>query len=252
MGGPMPDARKSRKAAVPAAPAGPQTRSADRLRRETNAFLKQLFARGYYLEEFFGKLCDGGCSREEFGTLLYSLCLVSSFRADSRYFSGGQKRLVNSGNISKSQLKALPRKMRAMADTIDSLNATILAPANDIKLAPHDAQRQIAREYVIRRYETLPAVLRIYSWHLERFSKFAARTAKRLMPGHVHAIELIRYVEDHTGSPHYEAMANLIEQGWRVAGKTESTPRFLSAVGLTKLYQRWAESVCGPRRIPRS
>ena len=251
-GYPMSDALESVKSAVLAAPAEPSRAGAARLREGTGAFLKQLFAHGHYLEESFRKICDDGCSREEFGTLLYVLCLVSSFRANSRYFPRGQERLVNSGNISKSQLKALPKKMRAMADTIDSLNATILAPANDIKLAPYDAQRQIARKYMIRRYETLPGLLRVYSRHLERFSRFADRTLKRLTPGHLHAIELLRYVEDHTGSPHYEDISNLLEEGWRVAGRTESTPRFLSAEGLAKLYQRRAESMCGPRRTSRS
>ncbi len=232
---------------VPVTPAGPSREGAARLREGTEAFLKQLFADGHYLELSFGKICADGCSQEEFGTLLYATCL-----GGSPHFPRGWKRLVNSGNISKSQLKALPKKMRAMADTIDSLNATILAPANDIKLAPYDAQRQPAREYMIRRYETLPAVLRIYSWHLERFSKFAKRTAKRLTLIHLHVIGLIRYVENQTGSPHYEDISNLLEQGWRVAGKTETTPRFLSTAGLTKLYQRWAGPVCGPRRISSS
>jgi hypothetical protein len=102
--------------------------------------------------------------------------------------------------------------MRAMADIIDSLNGTIFAPANDIKLAPYDAQRQTAREYVIRRYETLLGLLCVYSLHLERFSKFGARLVKRLTLGHLDAIRLVRYVEDHTGSPHYGDISNLLEQ----------------------------------------
>jgi hypothetical protein len=252
--GPLSDAPASGKSAV--AVAGSE--SATRLSEEMNSFLKQLFAQGRFLEESFGRICRDGCPREEFGTLLYVHCLVSSFREDPDHFPRDRKRLVNSGNIPKSQLKSVPRRMRAVADTIESINATILAPANDIKLAPYDAQRQIAREYLIRRYETLPGILRLYSWHLEKFSKFASRTAKRITPGQVNAVELVRYVEDHTGSPHYEDVSNLLDQGWRVAGRRlarrrdagepQSTPRFLSTAGLTKLYQRWAKYVCGPRR----
>jgi hypothetical protein len=248
----MLDALDSGESAPPATPVEPLVAISARLREGKEEFLKRLFASGHYLEESFRKICADGCSAEELGTLLYIMCLISSFRANSRYFPRGQERLVNSGNISKSQLKALPKKMRAMADTISSLNGTILAPANSLKLAPNDAQRQIAREYMIRRYETLPGLLRVYSWHLERFSKFCDQTAKRLTSGHVHAIQLIQYVEDQTGSPHYEDMSNLLEQGWRLAGRTESTPRFLSTEGLTKLYQRWAEAVCGRRRTSRS
>jgi hypothetical protein len=105
------DAPENETSAVPAAPAD----RAARLRKETEVFLKQLFAQGYYLEKSFRKICDDGCSREEFGRLLYVVCLISTFRTDSLCLPRAQKRLVNSGNISKSQLKALPKKMRAMA-----------------------------------------------------------------------------------------------------------------------------------------
>lgn len=247
----MSDTPESGKSTRPAAPAEPLGERVTRLREEKERFLQLLFANGHYLEESFRKICADGCPVEEFGRLLYIMCTIPSFRS-SRDFPRGQERLVNSGNISKSELKALPKKIRAMADTIESLNATALAPANDIKLAPHDAQRKIAREYMIRRYETLPGFLRIYSCHLEMFSQSCDQTAKRLTLGHLLAIELVRYVEDQTGSPHYEDISNLLEQGWRVAGGTESTPRFLSSEGLTKLYQRWAEAVCGPRRTSRS
>jgi hypothetical protein len=158
---------------------------------------------------------------------------------------------LHSRDISKAQLKALPKKLRTIADMIDKLNSTVFAPANDIKRAPFDAQRQIARDYMIRRYESLPGYLRVYSWHLESFSKLSRQTAKRLTMGHVLAIQAIRYVEDRTGSPHYADLSNLLEQGWLVAGRTEITPRFLSAEGLTKLYRRWADAICGPRRTSR-
>jgi hypothetical protein len=241
----MSDAPEKEKSAVPAD-------SAARLRKAKNAFLERLFAHGYRFEESFSKVCDDGCSREEFGKLLYVVCLTWSFRTDSLHLPRAQKRLVNSGNISKSQLKALPKEMRAIADTIDSLNATSLAPARDIKMAPYDAKRQMVREYMIRQYETLPWLLRVYSSHLENFSKSAIRTVKRLTLAHLLAVKLVRYVEDQTGSPHYVDLSNLLEEGLRVAGGTESTPRFLSTAGLTKLYQRWAESAGGPRRAASS
>jgi hypothetical protein len=240
---------ESGKSAVAAASA--LRESATRLRRGTDAFLKRLFVQGYYLEKSFCEICVD-CSAEEFGTYLYAVCLLSSVRADSTHFPLGQERIVNSGNVSKSKLRALPKRMRVVADAIDSLNATILNPANDITLMPPDAQRQIARDYMIRRYETLPGLLRFYSWHLERFSKSAVQSLKRLTFGHVLAVELVRYVEDHTGTPHYEDLSNLLEQGWLVVGKTGSVPSFLSTEGLAKLYQRWGDDVCGPRCTPTS
>jgi len=246
----------SRRNVIPKALAPPQEQPrverAGRLRDETEAFLRQVFAQGRHLEEAFRRICDDGCSREEFGMLLYVHCLVSSFRAHPLYFPGDRGRLVNSGNVSRSQLKATPRKIRAMADTIDSINGTILAPANALKLVAYDASRQVPREHLIRMCETLPGLLRFYSWQLERVSKFAARAVKRLTPGHVNALELVRYVDDGTGSPHYDDVSNLFEEGWRVAGRTEEVPPYLSTAGLAKLYQRWATTVCGPRLATRS
>jgi hypothetical protein len=229
----------------------PSLKNASDMREQTERFLQRLFEGRLYLEELFSKICADGCPAGEFGTLLYSVSLISSFRANTEHFPSGTELLLHRRDISKAQLKALPKKLRTMADMIDTLNATIFALSNDIKLAPFDAQRQIAREYMIRRYESLPGYLRVYSWHLERFSKFSRQTVKRLTMGHVLTIHVIRYVEDRTGSPHYADLSNLLEQGRLVAGRTESAPRFLSAEGLTKLYQRWGNAICGPSHAPR-
>jgi hypothetical protein len=228
--------------------ARPSLEKATATHEQAEAFLRRLFEGRPYLRQLFNKICADGCPSEKFGTLLYSVCLISSFEADPEYFPLGAELLLNSRNISKAQLKTLPKKLRTIADMIDTLNATIFAPANDIKWASFDAQRQNARDYMIRRYESLPGYLRNYSLHLERFSKFTRQSVKRLTLSHVHAVRLIRYVEDRTGSPHYADLSSLLEEGWLVAGRTESSPRFLSVEGLTKLYQRWADTMCGPRR----
>src|SRR5437879_4133718 len=103
------------------------------VRKEAKAFLERLFANGHHLEESFRTICAEGCPAEDFGTFLYGVCLISSFRANPSYFARGRELLVHSGNISKAQLRALPKKLRTMADMIDELNSTPLAPANDIK-----------------------------------------------------------------------------------------------------------------------
>jgi hypothetical protein len=215
--------------------------------QEMNAFLKLLFGRASHLEESFQRVCDAGCSQEEFGLMLGYQLMVWGVRG---LCPRGQERLADLPNISKRQLKGLPNKIQDMADTIESLNGTIYAPAHDIKLAPYDAEREIAREYLIRQYEILPGVLRVYAVELERFSKLTARLLKRLTLDQVDAVRLVRYVEDHTGSPHYEDVSILLEAVWRMARKTEA--RFLSTDGITKLYQRWAKSVCGPSHAPQS
>jgi hypothetical protein len=227
--------------------AGETSERTDEGRKKTNVFLRRLFANGPYLEESFGDLCADGCSAEVLGDLIHAMSMLSAFRSHPRLFVPGRELLVNSGAVSKAQLRALPKKLRSIADTIQALNATVLSPANDIKLAPFDAKRQNMREFMIRQYGVLPQVLRIYSLQLERFPKVARRIAKRLTSDHVHAIFLIRYVENSTGSPHYEDVANLLEQGCLATGYSKKAPSFLSVEGLTKMYQRWGNVVCGPR-----
>jgi hypothetical protein len=52
-----------------------------------------------------------------------------------------------------------------MALMIEKLNGTVLAPGTELKIASPDPQRQMARDHLIRKYETLPQLLRVYSWH---------------------------------------------------------------------------------------
>jgi hypothetical protein len=222
-------------------------------REKTKGFLKQMFASGHYLEESFNNICADGCSAEEFAGLLHSICVFSSIIDNpywTRFFRDNPDvppipdLLVNGGNLSKKQLRELPKRLRTMADTIAALNATPLSPANEFRLAPRSAERQAA----IRSYESLPGRLRAYSWHVERWRKIARGMGKRLTRGHLNAVMIVRYVQDRTGSPHYTDISNLLAQGWMIAGETERVPGFLSLEGLTKLYGRWADVLFGPPR----
>jgi hypothetical protein len=38
---------------------------------------------------------------------------------------------LNGGNLTKAQLKGLPKRLRALAEIIAALNATLLAPSNE-------------------------------------------------------------------------------------------------------------------------
>lgn len=223
--------------------------SAEKEGENSKAFLTDLFV-NTRLKQAFRKLCEDGCEEEKFGVMLHATCLLSSFRADDRYFAKGQKLLVHSGQVSKAQLRSLPKKLREIADLIEKLNASPLAPAHDIEWAPQDPERAPVREYVVRRYETLPGYLRAYCWQLERFQRYARVTARRLTGGHFLAVELVRYVENCTESPHYREVSELLEQGWMLAGQVETAPDFLTVEGLTKLYQRWGDAICGPRKNP--
>jgi hypothetical protein len=49
------------------------------MREQTEAFLQHLFEGRPYLEGLFRKICADGCPAEKFGTLLYTVSLISSF-----------------------------------------------------------------------------------------------------------------------------------------------------------------------------
>jgi hypothetical protein len=93
----------------------------------TDEFLKKLFANGAHFEECFCKVCDVGCPREEFGPLLWATCTLMPWQADP---------LVSGVKLSKAQLKSLPKRLRALADVIEELNETPLAPGNEVKIMP--------------------------------------------------------------------------------------------------------------------
>jgi hypothetical protein len=210
-------------------------------RESTENFKKKLFAKGVHYEERFRKICDAGCPSEEFGQLLWATCMLMSLRSIP---------LINGGNLSKAQLKSLPKRLRALAAIIKALNGTPLAPGNEVNFmpyAPDGTRARDAREYLVMRYEMLPGMLIVYSYHLERFSKIARDTRKRLTAGHVSAIQIVHYVENRTGSPRYADLAELLEQGCLIEGREQDcVPKFLTTEGLAKLYQRWGSDVIGP------
>src|SRR5579859_5117206 len=207
--------------------------------RGTEAFLRKLFANGPHFEETFSKICDSGCPRLEFGQLLWATCLMISFRTTP---------LINAGDLTKAQLKGLPKRIQTLAGIIKRLNASPLAPSNEVLFmpdAPEGTRAKAARDYLVKRYEMLPGMLMVYSYHIERFKKIAQSKVKRLTTSHLHAIRLVHYVEDHTQGPRYAELAELLEQGCLIAGKAESVPKFLTAEGLAKLCQRWGSTVRG-------
>jgi hypothetical protein len=203
-------------------------------RKHSTEFLHKLFSQGSHFEQSFRKICEAGCPAEELGWRLWATCTITSCWSIP---------LLHSGNITKAQLKGLPKRLRALADIIKSLNATPLAPGNEVKWAPENAQGQLARGYLVQRYEMLPGMLYVYAHHLERFSKIARKTVKRLTMGHLLVVELLCYVEKHTGSPCYKELADLLEHGCFVAGGKDDAPGFLTVEGLAKMYQRWGGAV---------
>jgi hypothetical protein len=203
----------------------------------SRSFLKKLFQSAPHFEQCFREICNSGCPEEEFGPLLYATCLLITFR---------NVPLLDAANLTKAQLRGLPKRLRSIAQTIKLLNATLLAPATEMKImpnAPKGSRAQAARDYLVLRYETLPNMLNVYALHLERFTRISRQMLKRLTTGQLYALRVVHCVKKYTKRPRYEAVAELLTQGCSIVAGPDSVPDFLTAEALTKLYQRWREAL---------
>jgi hypothetical protein len=199
-------------------------------------FLRKLFTEGEYCEELFRKLCKEGCSDEDLASLLFGVCTLAV--GDRR----GLIVLDRTNKISTAQVRRLAKDLRSLADLVDGVNKTSLNPKLDILSAPADASRDPTRKYVARLYDMLPSVMRVYSMHLEHFSKFNRALLKRLTVMHFLTLRLLLYVEESTGGPRYEDTSNLLIAGFLTAGGAEDkVPTFFTPDALAKLKQRTAK-----------
>jgi hypothetical protein len=201
--------------------------------REVSVFLKRLFARGKVYEELFNSICKAGCDAETLGGLLFAVCTIAVANREG---------FLDLGDMSAAQLKRLTKDLRSLADLVERVNRTRLNPAIDILVAPPDPDRGPIRKHVASLYDRLPGIMRAYSFHLERFSKFTKALLKRLTFVHFLTLRLLLYIEESTGSPRYENMSDLLTGGFLVAGGAEDAlPKFFSGDALAKLKQRTAK-----------
>ncbi len=204
--------------------------NSDNARRHSIAFLKKLFARGKIYEGLFNNICNAGCDPETLGGLLFAICTIAV--ADQGGF-------LDPGDLSMAQLKRLTRDLLSFADLVERVNRTRLNPKLDILAAPPDTSRDPIRMHMVYLYDKLPFIMRVYSFHLGRFSKFSKALLKRLTFGHIETLRLLLYIEERTGRPRYDDMSNLLTTGFLVAGGDEDgIPDFFSADALAKLKQR--------------
>jgi len=81
--------------------------------------------------------------------------------------------------------------------------------------------------------------MKMYSFHLERFSEFSRSIFKRRRFMHFETLRLLLYVKESTDRPHYEDLSTLLNAGFlAIKGKEADIPRFFSSEGLAKLSQR--------------
>lgn len=198
--------------------------------RGREVFLKRLFSSGAVYEELFNNICKAGCDAETLGDLLFSVSGISV---------ANQKGFLDLGDISAAQLKRLTKDLRSLADLVERVNGTRFNPTIEIRAAPPNPSREPIRKHVARLYDRLPSTMRMYSFHLERFSKISKALFKRLKLVHIMTIDLLLYVEASTGSPRYEDLSNLLTGGFLADGGEEAAlPKFFSADALAKLKQR--------------
>src|SRR5712691_2633163 len=119
----MPDDRKSWPSSAPVVP-----RKNSASQEHARKFLEDLFANGAHFEDCFRKICDSGCPPEEFGLLLCGTCMIMSIRSTP---------LLHAGKVSKAQLRGLPKRLRELAALIGALNASPMAPSNEIHFMPY-------------------------------------------------------------------------------------------------------------------
>lgn len=201
--------------------------------KSRDIFLQKLFARGKVFDELFNNICQAGCDAEILGNLLSAICTIAMAE---------QEGFLDLGNISTAQRKRLTKDLLSLADLVERVNLTRLNPKLDILAAPPDAGRDPIRKHVAGLYDKLPFIMRLYSFHLERFSKFTRALLKRLTFIHLETLRLLLYVQENTGSPRYEDLSNLLTSGFLAAGGAEDAiPKFFTADALAKLKQRTAK-----------
>jgi hypothetical protein len=155
----MPASQSRQKFALSPTLVGSSQHGTEKTIENSKIFLQKLFENGRYLEDSFRRLCADGCSAEVLRTQLYATSFISAFMSNPEWVPPGRELLVNSGNVSQAKLDALPKKLRAVADTIEELNDTVVAPTNEIKFSPpFDSKHQNMCKFMIRQYEILPQV----------------------------------------------------------------------------------------------
>ena len=147
-------------------------------------FQSNLFIEGEHCEELFRKLCNRGCDDEALAALLFAICTIAV--ADSQ---GVLPRI----SFSAAQVKQLAIDLRSLSVSVDRINNSPLNPKYDLLWAPPDATRDLGRNYLARRYDTLPGLMMVYSFHLERFFQFTRSQVKRMTSTHFCTLQLLSY-----------------------------------------------------------
>jgi len=208
----------------------------DRTARFREEFLQKLFAGGEVYRQSFDKLCTHGCRRDHLGNLLFAICTISRF-GQSKLRDSGVSKVTETG---ESDLDNLPQQLRSMADTLDRISKTILAPQAHLPEATKDRGTLSRQRTTARLYRLLPAIIRAYSLDLEALLEAAPKALKNLTMNHVLVANLLAYVEDSAGRPYYNDVSNLLIGGFSATldHPDSDLPEFFDPEALAKLRKR--------------
>jgi hypothetical protein len=202
-------------------------------------FMERVFAQGEIYTKALDSLCADGCEREKLCNVLFGTCTVAKFWTRRLADIHSYWHFLGLADITDPQLKRLPDDLRTLADRIERINKTPLAPQQEILLGPSAPEKQGTRDAVVQLYKILPTIMRLYGQHFERFSAYTSEGFGRLTNTHILVSRILFAVEQATGSPHYEDVADLLQAGYRAASGSQSeVPRFFTAEALAKLKQR--------------
>lgn len=148
------------------------------------------------------------------------------------------------GLHNKNEFKKLPRDIAQIADRIEQLSrcegSELAAPENLLHyFADAPAELLKARSVLYRR---LPMLLRCYAQDLRNLSDLAQRLCgpKRYNSRSGSAAELLALIDKQTGSPQYEAVADLLSACFLSEG-TDGPKGLTSPEGLAKIYMRYSK-----------
>jgi hypothetical protein len=217
------------------------------IRGRVTADINQYFPLGSYHRRRFDELC-AKCDAE--ALFSYSLLLCD---AACRW---PKRSLYEMRGTSASELRKLPTELEELACKIDRvgglLSSFMSAQVIDNDQAP--TQERVRGRNRVAVYKHVPKTLRVFAadlrtafeWIDPRFGPKKYDTLR----GQV--LNLLRYVDGHTGSPHYEHLADILGHLFpnvvlRNGGDPKrETPALLnSADALKQLYLRWTKRGLG-------
>jgi hypothetical protein len=160
---------------------------------------------------------------------------------------------------SAAELRKLPAELEELACKIDRVSG-LMSSFISVKVIDNDqapTQERVRGRNRVAVYKHVPKTLRVFAADLRTafewiHPKFGPKRYDRLRS---HVLELLRYVDWHAGSPHYEHLADILGHLFpgvvkRSGGDPNTkTPALLnSAEALKQLYLSWVKQGLGRHR----